>query len=315
MDIDFHGSAGRLPDFLVVGAARSGTSTLCSLLARHPQVFFPAEKEPMFFSVYGLDWHYLDSRTGKPLEFVIENLDGYLELFKPATQDQLLGEGSTWYLYFYSRTIENIRRTYGEQSAQLRILIILRNPVERAWSHYWQKKRNGEESLTFEKAIEPTVVRERQQKRLWPGFDYLGFGRYHSQVKAYREAFEQVKVLLLEDLARDVDSVMAGVYKFLGLKAIEFPVPRKRLNVAGSPRNQFYAWLGKFLYQPNSLKSSLKILLPRRTRRKWKDSLSEVLFRHEPMPESVRKELKEVYRGDINALSGLIGRDLSSWLI
>jgi hypothetical protein len=314
MIVDDRGAFLRVPDFLVVGAARSGTTTLCSLLARHPRIFFPAEKEPMFFSVYGQEWSYIDIRTAREVDYVVEDLDDYLRLFEWAGPDQLIGEGSTWYLYLCQATIENIRKIYGDKSTALRILILLRNPVERAWSHYWLKRRNGAEHLVFEEAIEPRVIKERQEKRYVLGFDYIGFGKYYLQVKAYQEAFERVKVLLFEDIAKDPSPEMLQVFEFLGLEPVDVSNKVKRLNVAGSPKNRFYALLKKLIYQPNPLKSFLKDLVPRRMRANWKHNLGEVLLQHEPMPNDLRKKLAEAYREDIFALSKLIERDLSHWL-
>jgi len=261
MKVSYCGKEWRLPDFLVVGAARSGTTSLSSFLATHPRVFFPAEKEPMFFSVYGRPSLPVDPRTRRQAEFVVLDLESYVHLFAGARADQLLGEGSTWYLYSHQATIRNIRKIYGLAVSTLPILILLRNPVERAWSHYWLKRRNGEESLSFEEAIEPAVVEERQEKNLLPGFDYLGFGRYYSQVKAYLESFVNVKVLLLEDLAQEPSKLMWEVFRFLGLEPIAVPNKVKRYNVAGQPRNKLSALLGGWIYRPHPFKFPFKVLI------------------------------------------------------
>jgi hypothetical protein len=304
----------RMPDFLVVGAARSGTTTVTSRLARHPRLFLPSKKEPMFFSVYGQDWSYIDIRTGREATYVVGELDDYLHLFQPAGHDQLVGEASTWYLYLYQTTIGNIRKIYGEKSAALRIIILLRNPVERAWSHYWLKRRNGDERLVFEEAIDPGVVKQRQENRFVLGFDYIGFGKYYLQVKAYQEAFDRVKVLLFDDLMKNFYEEMGRIFEFLELRPVDISLKANRLNVAGRPKNEFYGLLQKFIYQPNALKSLLKNLVPHRLRTSWKNNLSEVLLRHEPMSEELRKKLTEAYRQDVHDLGRLIGRDLSHWL-
>ncbi len=314
MDVEYQGLEARLPDFLVVGAARSGTSTLCSLLESHPRVFLSAKKEPMFFAVYGHNRHYLDIRTRRPVNFVVDQLDDYIRLFRAARRDQLLGEGSTWYLYFFQETIKNIRLIYGQKASAVKIFVVLRNPMDRAWSHYLFHKRNGEESMPFERAIQKDVIQERQEKHFLPGYDYLGFGRYSSPVKAYQEAFPHVKVLLFEDLVKHNRAVMDEAFDFLGLPAFGRPSSQVKLNVAGKPKNPLFASLGKLVYQPNAFKAFFKIFLPFRTRARWKYRLSRVLFTAEPMPRPIREKLKEVYREDICALSCLIGRDLNSWL-
>jgi len=314
MIIGDRGAKLRMPDFLVVGAARSGTTTVCSLLVRHPRIFLPSKKEPMFFSVYGQGWSYIDVRTGREATYAVSELDDYLRLFQPAGYDQLVGEASTWYLCLYQTTIGNIKKIYSEKSRALRIIILLRNPVERAWSHYWLNRRNGVEHLVFKEAIEPVTVRQRQEKRYVPGFNYIGFGKYYLQVKAYQEAFDRVKILLFDDLIKDLPKEMGKIFEFLELEPVDISSKAKRLNVAGPPKNEFYRLFQKLIYQPDAIKSLFKNLVPRRLRTSWKNSLSEVLLRHEPMSEELRKKLTEAYREDVLALGGLIGRDLSHWL-
>lgn len=314
MDVNYQGLRLRLPDFLVVGAARSGTTSLCALLAEHPRIFFPAEKEPMFFSVFGQEWQPIDFRTRKQADFIINDLDSYERLFARAGSGQLLGEGSTWYLYLYNETIQNIKKIYGSQASALRILAVLRDPVERAWSHYWLKRRNGEEELPFEEAINPEVIQRRQEQSLLPGFDYLGFGRYYLQVKAYQESFEKTRIFLLEDLVREPAQTLAEVFRFLGLEPIRVINQLKRLNVAGAPKSEFFHLLERLIYRPHPLKLSVKKLIPRRTRARWKSSLSRLLFQPEPLPTHLRERLRAIYQEDIWALSHLINRDLSPWL-
>lgn len=155
MNLQRRGSLVKLPDFLIVGAARSGTTTLFSLLARQPRVFMPREKEPMFFSVYGEGWIPIDNRTGEPAAYVVGDLDGYLDLFKSARNGRSIGEASTWYLYRHQTTVRNIREIYGENARDLRIIILLRDPAVRAWSHYQLKKRNGRKTCLLTGPLNP----------------------------------------------------------------------------------------------------------------------------------------------------------------
>ncbi len=104
------------------------------------------------------------------------------------------------------------------------------------------------------------------------------------------------------------------IFDFLGVEPVDVVNKTIRLNVAGSPKNKLYERLEKFMYQPNLLKSFLKGLFPVRMRVNWKNSLGEVLFRHEPIPIELREKLTEEYQVDILALGELIGRDLSRWL-
>ncbi len=116
-----------LPDFLILGAMRSGTTSLYHYLKQHPEIFMPSLKEPHFFSYFG--------KPVSPLPSYIRsarwNLEDYLTLFESAMNGQLIGEASVSYLYYYRETIENIKRVYRDNYSQLKCIAILRNPVER----------------------------------------------------------------------------------------------------------------------------------------------------------------------------------------
>lgn len=314
MDVRYKGAAIRVPDFLIVGAARSGTTLLYSFLARHPRIFMPPEKEPMFFSVYRQDWSTIDLRTGRKATYVVENLADYLNLFLPAKNGQLIGEASTWYLYQYQTTIRNIHEIYGEKARDLKIIVLLRNPAERAWSHYLMKRRDGEENLSFEQAIEPGVVRQRLDQHFTSGFDYVGFGDYFRQVKSYLENFPRVRILLFEEMMRNMARARQDTCEFLGVADAPLTVSGQRLNVSGTPKNKLLGGLGNFIYRPGALKSFLKILVPYKIRAEWKYRLSAKIFSPERMDVELRNQLMKTYREDIQALAGLTNKDLSCWL-
>jgi hypothetical protein len=314
MDVQHDNSRIKLPDFLIVGAARSGTTALFSHLARHPRIFMPREKEPMFFSVYGRGWVPVDIRTGKPAPHVVGDLAGYLELFKGARDGRLIGEASTWYLYQHQATIRNIRSIYGDNARDVRIVILLRNPAERAWSHYQLKKRNGEEELPFDRAIDPDITRERLEKRYTFGFDYIGFGRYFQQVKSYLENFRQVRILLFEDMMKDMGRAEQEVCEILGIEPGPAHEPGRKLNVSGAPKNKILGMLGDVLYKPAAFKTLLKPWVPYKLRADLKHRLSARIFRPERLDAGLKNRLTDVFRDDIMALAGLTGKDLTRWL-
>jgi len=305
----------KLPDFLVVGAARAGTTTLYAYLDEHPDVFLPIKKEPMFFAVHGQGWSPIDIRTGQKAGYVVDTLTGYVDLFKAAADAQLIGEASSWYLYYDQATIRNIKEIYGFKASDVKVIILLRNPAERAWSHYWLKRRNGEEPLSFDQAIQPEVIRQRLEKHYTAGFDYLGFGRYPRAVKNYLENFPQVKVLLFEEMIKDPPAVFSEISRFLGLA----PVPdigsgKKWRNVAGPPKNAFFGLLARFIYKPSALKSLVKEAAPYRARADLKYRMAETLFHRERLPVELEKRLTDLYREDILALARLLGRNFDQWL-
>lgn len=296
----------KVPDFLVVGAAKSGTTSFYHLLNQHPDVFFPKKKEPFYFSFGGEKPQYSD------LQFVANitwQTKDYIDLYRKAGDDQVLGDASTSYLYHSNTCIKNIKKFYGERYKDLKILIILRNPVERAFSHYTYLIQNGFETLSFPEAISTDNINKRKKIR-W-GFDYLEYGMYYRQVKDFMETFPHCKVMLTEDLSNS-ESLMMDVYSFLGVKPIG---KRSEIysNPSGIPKNSF---LVKLLRKNKILKKAAN-LLPA----KWKHSLllqrdkivSHLLVKPEMERESMVK-LNAYFKDDILNLQQLINRDLGHWL-
>ena len=180
-------------DFLIVGTGRAGTTTLFEILRRHPDVFIPARKECRYFSSQKGDF------VGPSPEYantIIHSLEDYQALFRKAKPDQLCGDISPDYLFYYQNAVPKI---LAETHAQLPIIIILRNPIDRAYSQYLFHVSQGRETLSFEEAIEQEPLRKAGN---WPfGWLYVESGMYAEQVKAYRETFERVLLLIFE---RDV---------------------------------------------------------------------------------------------------------------
>jgi len=139
----------RLPDFFIVGAARSGTTALYSLLKKNPRVFMPQEKEPMFFICWNQPefLKLIGENKGAKASFTINKLEDYKKTFEKARENQVIGEGSTWYLYAHETVILNIKKLYGKKSDLIKIIILLRDPAQRAWSHYLKKIRETNFSL------------------------------------------------------------------------------------------------------------------------------------------------------------------------
>jgi len=207
----------RLPDFLVIGAQKAGTTTLHHLLAKHPDLYLPAQKEIHFFSLhdgYGLDWygrHYCD-----------------------AAPQQLCGDITPYYL-FHPRAPLQIHTVLPEA----RLIVLLRDPVERALSQFFHAKRHGFESLDLEAALaaEQERLADAQQALETPGsqhyshqkHSYVSRSRYEHQLNRYAELFptQQLMVCRSEDLFTEPTTCLDRITAFLGIKAI-----RPDLNVS-----------------------------------------------------------------------------------
>jgi len=295
----------RTPDFLVVGAARAGTTTLHSYLRQHPGIFLPDVKEPCFFVFEGDDIKYVKGKFA----FAVKDLASYENLFRKAGADQKTGEMSTPYLYLHDKTIATVKKYFSSYS-NIRIVIMLRNPVDRAYSQYCWRVRDGREQLDFEKAIE--AEQERIKANYSFDYFYLDRGFYFKQVKAYMDNFRHVHIILFEDFEKEPQRVLRDLCHFLGVdEEFEF----KRLapqNESGLPR---WKSLGKAATSESKLKYKLWYAIPDPLRKKIRNVFTDLNTKGKvSMNPIIRKKLTEVYREDILALQKLIGRDLSGWL-
>jgi hypothetical protein len=308
MKAEVDGRAVRLPDFLVVGAAKSGTTSLYHYLKQHPGIFMPDIKEPHFFTYGGKKPPHEHPRD---IEAVWDFAD-YADLFDKVGGGQVLGEASPLYLYRYEASINNIKE-YVPSWQDLRIVIILRDPVERAWSQYRGFRMADLEDVSFEDALH--MVRQRIAGNWRPDFDYTGFGLYYNQVKAYIDNFSDVKVCLFDDLEADALGLVRDVYRFLGVDYSFAPDVRERHN----PSCRARSWaLYKFLKKPDLVSAVFPLVkvipLEKRVLMVKRLQSLNVDFSKARMKEETRRHLRALYRKDVLKLQELIGRDLSGWL-
>lgn len=312
MIIYHEGKNWRLPDFLIVGAAKSGTTSLHYYLKQHPQIFMPKVKELWFFAYRGEPPSCIPLWLKDEWGLRFSDLSDYTRHFADAGENQIIGEISPIYLYRYEKTISNIKEVYEGKYKHLKIIMILRNPIERAWSHFVMNKRDGNEELdNFMEAIRDDVVRQRLKSLGIPSYDYCGMGLYLPGVKAYLNEFLKVKVILYDDLCADSIKVVKEVFGFLGVDDEFIPDTAKRYNISGEPKSKILDYL---IAKRNPIKTALKCILPYHIRSKMKYLAFNYILKKRPMPEEVRQFLRNYYRDSIIALSQLIHRDLSEWL-
>jgi hypothetical protein len=195
------------PDFFIVGAANSGTTSLYTWLKQHPQVFLPALKEPHYFSQIQPSYEQRYMRT-----YVTEE-KAYLKLFRAGAGYPAVGEASPSYLFDAEAPLR-IRSAVPHA----RIIVLLRDPVERAQSHYLMDSREGVQDRPFYEAIEEDWKRGR--KGWGVSHLYVELGLYADQVKRYLSTFrsEQVLILMFEELrkaSQNGNSALAKVLRFL----------------------------------------------------------------------------------------------------
>ncbi len=307
-----------LPDFLIVGAAKSATTSLHHYLNGHPDVFMPAIKENWFFSFVDNPPAYVS--PGK-LNNLVSDVNEYSGLFKEAGSDQILGDASPSYLYTYQDTIKNIKAVYPPEFLdKLKIIITLREPVSRAYSQYYTFKRKIYEPLEFEQAVDENTIKKRLAENWNIFYDYTGFGLYSAQVKAFLDEFgeDRVLILLYDDIRADTSGICKKLYSFLDVNsdfAIDADVRHNA--VSGEPKKE---WLVRLLISKNPVKRFVfgiikkgLSLLPKQTTKKFLDSISRSLFVRKEMNEDTRLKLSQIFNEDIIQLESLIKRDLSTW--
>ncbi len=299
-------STGPLPNFLVAGAAKCGTTSLFRYLAQHPDVFVPAEKEtfhflaPLYARIPDADPHgaVIRGRT-------VADGAAYAALFAGAGGCRAVGEVATFYAYHHDTAIPAIRRELGDA----RILLVLRHPVERAYSAWNHFRGYGLEPLDFEGGL---AAESRRRAEGWYSmWHYAAAGRYAGQVRAFRAAFPEVLVLLQDDLLHGAADAMRRVFAFLGVDDRFRPDVTLKYMVSGRPRRP---WLGP---AAAAARRAARPLLHRVTTPEQRyRALSWVRMRglHKPaMAPATRAALLERFTPDVDALERELERDLSAW--
>lgn len=294
------------PNLFLAGAAKSGTSSLFAYLEQHPNVFMSPIKEPHYFCHDCLS----DPLTGPGDEGFSHNRvrdpDTYLHLFDGGKDALVRGEGSVYYLYFAP-----VPARLMAFNPEAKVVLVLRNPVDRAFSAYLHTVRDSRETLSFEEALANEA--QRRDRGYQPLWWYRELGLYSAQVARYQQVLppSQLKVFLFEDLS-NMPRVLTDTFKFLGLPDAPGIDTSVRYNESGVPKSR---GLYEFFAQPNALKEALKPLLPTRLRQRLGSRAKAMTLRKQTINPQTRAELTAYYRDDVLRLQDLLDRDLSSWLL
>ena len=264
-------------------------------------------KEPMFFA---LENQRVDFRGPGDAQEInaksVTKIGPYEALFDAAGCERAIGEASALYLYS-EVAAANIQR----QIPNVKLIAMLRDPVERAYSSFLYMIREGREPLhDFEEAL---AAEEKRIKDNWEHiWHYRQMGFYYGQHRRYYDSFDhsQIKVILSEDLDKNPNGVMLDLLEFLDVDVTQLPDVSVKYNQGGMPRGQL---LNRILTRPSWFKRMLKPLLPRSVHNLYLRVKHGNLERPE-ISEKARQSLREAYRNDIEKLQKLIGRDLSAWL-
>jgi Sulfotransferase family len=321
-----------LPNFFIVGAARSGTSSLDRYLSQHPDIYITSKKETHFFA----HAHFPpclgpgDERLSKLL---IRDEDQYTQLFAEAVGKKAVGESSAFYLVFPGAA-ERIAQAIPDA----KIIIILREPVDRAHSAYTLMVRDGRETRSFEEGLRQEE--ERKQKGFEPIWWYKDLGLYFEQVKHYLEVFgrRQVQVLLYDKLFAHPGQGLRDIFKFLEVNEDVVIDTSVTYNVSGVPKSRkLYTLLDNVIFTPNALEKRVKSLtplhprgagvlrqyitmekrirslIPLHLRMAWASKITSMVVERVSMDTGTRAQLKAYFAEDVKKLEDLLHRDLRHW--
>lgn len=297
-----------MPNFLIIGAAKSGTTSLYSYLIQHPQVYASPLKEPRFFALEGEELDFRGPGDLRALRSSVTDLGAYRALFDGVTEERAIGEASPVYLMS-----EKAPRRIAHYIPDAKLIAVLRDPAQRAYSGYLHLVRDGYEPLDdFSQALREEET--RIERNYAPHWHYKEAGFYHAHLSRYLEHFDerQLRVYFYEDLMNDPAGVLRDVFGFLGVDEDFLPDMSFRHNPSGVPRNKT---LNAFLMRSNPIKTLIKPLVPSGIRERAVSNVRTRNLRRPPrLCPDVRRRLIEVYREDTLKLQGLVGRDLSGWL-
>ncbi|WP_246141455.1 sulfotransferase family protein [Hyella patelloides] len=297
-----------MPNFLIIGAAKSGTTSINAYLKQHPQIYMSPQKEPNFFAFEGEQLDFLGSIAEGYRQGIQTDLETYQRNFQAVSHEIAIGETSPSYLY-----IEKAAERIKYHLPQVKLIAIVRDPSERAYSNFLHHCRDRLELYQdFETALE--AEESRITNNWWWGFHYVNVSRYFLQLKRYFEIFDrdQIKVYLYEDLQDNPLQLSQDIFQFLGVDSQFVPDMSAKYNTTGIPK---YQTLDALIKEQNLIKTVYQFLIPTKLRKQITANLSQrnSLVKPTLTPE-LRQKLQNRLKEDILQLQDLIKRDLSNWL-
>ena len=291
-------------DFLIIGAQKSGTTSLFAYMASHPQLYMPPEKESPFFSD--------DEKVARGWQWYIA------EYFGDAPPDRLWGKATPQYM-IYPGVPERIKATLPD----VKLIAVLRHPVERAYSDYRMNVQRGYEKRDFETAVyellQPEALAEARARPARAN-TYLTSGEYGRILAAYCELFprENISVFFTEELRQKPEWVLRSIFEFLGVDSTYVPPNLGAVYRKGGSRRRLPGLDYRHLKEVRFLRLFLPVwhaLLPMKVRRRfwyWLDLWNVAPDKKsEQMPTpSVKERLATHYEADMKHLASLIGREV-----
>ena len=287
----------RLPNFMCIGAAKSGTTSLYDILSQHSEVFTPSFKEPHFFdipSVYqnGVEWY---EKT----------------YFKEVKKEKCIGDFSPTYLF----DVQAPQRILNDIGSDVKFIIILRNPVDRAYSHYLHSKRDEHENLSFREALSLEENRTNKSDYLsYLRLSYVGQGMYSQMLKRYFKLFSKENFLIInfeQEFISQRENTMHRIFNFLELNPEDISI-NILSNKASKAR---LIWLKKFMKKTSWMRRIIRNMIPSlKTRQILKNRIQTANLRTYNTVKLSKKEKQQIYntyfKSEVQELENLLNKKM-----
>ena len=284
-------------DFFIVGAPKAGTTSLYHYLNEHSEIEMSSQKEPDFFSDQSLQQQKLYYDKNR-----IDTLEKYNSLFE--REDVILrGDSSVSYLFY-----EDVPHKIITYNPDAKIIIMLRNPIDRAFSHYLMDYSLGLISESFE-----TIIQKQSKHKNANLFyqQYIQVSEYSKQIKRYLEVFskENIHFIDYEDFKNDTSDVVNSVFLFLGVNDDFQPYLKKKYNTYTAPKNSLIRYVYSFVACRKMVANILSKNLTK--------TIRNLFFTSDKKPqlsELTRNFLKKHFESDVRELSELLNKDFTKWI-
>jgi len=290
------------PNFLIIGAQKSGTTSLYEYLKQHPDILMSNKKETEFFAYD---------------KFYFKGFNYYETFFSEYKGQKFVGEASTDYSNYVGleKTIQRIH----DFNKNMKLIYVLRNPIARAYSAYFWRKRQVFETLEFEKALELEESRKNTTHLMDP-FSYKRMGLYFKIISKYLKYYNQknLHVVLFDDLITSPAVTCNKIFDFLDIDEIYVkPLEKNQQNPVGLPKNKY---IQRILGQPNKLTNTVGYMIEHSLGEQTKRRLYHYVIdrniqetNYIPMKETTFQYLLEYFEDEIKNLEKFLKRDLTSW--
>ena len=301
------------PNFLIIGAGKTGTTSIDYYLDQHPEIFMSPEKEPNFF---GFELNSESDFKNDPTELdyyreSVTDLESYLDLFSDVKDEKAIGEISNTYLHH-----ENACKRIKKWIPDAKLIAVFRQPVDRLYSRYLHLARvNQLPTKKFSDCLDKNSIWWRRNDLIKEGFYYRHLSKFYQEFPE-----ENIKVFLYEDLKKDSSKLMYELFEFLRVDPDFKPNTSVVYNSSGFIKNENYeSVLGhngivKKVFEkilPDQIITSLK---KNQVMQKVVTKIRAKNLKKPKLQPELRRRVTEIYQSDIEKLSSLINRDLSSWM-